>query len=122
MKKIIIFLFIILILAGAGFYFRNDVLDIYQKFTKDIQDFKKTDVGNVITEFSKDILTPPPLEITGKPSQTILSKAGIISETNLQRQNNGLVFLAENAQLNAAALVKANDMFKNQYFEHVSPA
>lgn len=29
--------------------------------------------------------------------------------------------LIENAQLDNAALAKANDIFKNQYFEHVSP-
>jgi len=126
MKKIIIFLFIILVLVGAGYYFKNDILGIYQsasrRITENIQDFKKIDVGNIITEVSKDFFNPPPLEIRGKPSQAILNKAGIISETNLQRQNNGLVSFTENAQLDAVALAKANNMFKNQYFEHTSPS
>lgn len=122
MKKLIIFLFIILILAGAGFYFKNDVLNIYRSFSKNVQDFKKIDVGNLITEVSKDFFNPPPLQIGGKPSQTVLGKNKIIEETNLQRQDNGLASLAENAELDTAALAKANDMFKNQYFEHVSPA
>ncbi|MEK7562345.1 MAG: CAP domain-containing protein [Patescibacteria group bacterium] len=121
MKKIIISLFIILVLAGTGYYFSNDILGIYQKFTKDIQDFEKTDVGNIIKEVSKDFFNPPPLKIKGKPSTTVLSKAGIISETNLQRQKNGLGFLIEDALLDSAAAAKANDMFKNQYFEHISP-
>ena len=121
MKKTIIFLFIILILAGAGFYFKNDILDIYQNFTKGVQDFKKIDVGNIITEVSKDILIPPPLQVGGRPSQVVLTKSGIILQTNLQRQGNGnFPALKENTKLDEAASVKVNDMFKNQYFEHTS--
>ena len=126
MKKLIIFLFIILVLFGAGFYFKNNILNIYQsasrQITKNIQDFKRTDAGNLITEVSRDFFNPPPLEIKGKPSQTVLDKNIIIEEANLQRKNNGLASLFENAELNASALAKANDMFQNQYFEHVSPA
>ena len=126
MKKLIIFLFIILVLFGAGFYFKNNILNIYQsasrQITKNIQDFKRTDAGNLITEVSRDFFNPPPLEIKGKPSQTVLDKNIIIKESNLQRKNNGLASLFENAELNASALAKANDMFQNQYFEHVSPA
>ena len=126
MKKLIIFLFIILVLFGAGFYFKNNILNIYQsasrQITKNIHDFKRTDAGNLITEVSRDFFNPPPLEIKGKPSQTVLDKNIIIKESNLQRKNNGLASLFENAELNASALAKANDMFQNQYFEHVSPA
>jgi len=35
---------------------------------------------------------------------------------------NGLAVMTENARLSRAAETKANDMFLNQYFEHVSPA
>ena len=121
--KIIIFLVIILLFLGAGFYFRNDILNFFPDFKKNIQDFRKTDVGVVITEFSKEILTPPPLEIGGKPSQAVLTKSGIILQTNLQRQEKGnLLALKESAKLAAAASAKVNDMFLNQYFEHNSPA
>ncbi len=109
-------------LSAVAIYFENDILNFFPDFKKNIQDFKKTDVGNIITEVSKDFFNPPPLEIVGKPSQTVLSKSGIILQTNLQRQENGLVSLAENTELNAAALAKANDMFQRQYFEHISPA
>ena len=47
----------------------------------------------------------------------------IISETNLQRQENGdLPALKENTDLDETASAKAADIFKNQYFEHVSPS
>lgn len=122
MKKFIIFLVIILVLGAALIYFENDILNFFPDFKKNIQDFQKTDVGNVITEFSKDILVPPPLQISGKPSQAVLTKSGIILQTNLQRQTNGnLPALKENSKLNAAASAKVSDMFLNQYFEHTSP-
>jgi len=123
MKKIIIFLFIILALGAVAIYFENDILNFFPDFKKNILDFKKTDVGNIIAEVSKELLIPPPLQIKGKPSQTVLTKLGIISQTNLQREQNGnLPALKKNAKLGQAASAKANDMFLNQYFEHNSLA
>jgi len=123
MKKIIIFLFIILALGAAAIYFENDILNFFPDFKKNIQNFQKTDVGNIIAEVSKELLIPPPLQIKGKPSQTVLTKLGIISQTNLQREQNGnLPALKKNAKLGQAASAKANDMFLNQYFEHNSLA
>ena len=51
----------------------------------------------------------------------ILSNAGVISETNKQREANGEVALTENSKLNDAAAAKLKDMFDRQYFEHISP-
>jgi len=46
----------------------------------------------------------------------------IIEQTNLERQQNGdLPALKENSNLDDAAAAKANDILKNQYFEHISP-
>lgn len=60
---------------------------------------------------------PPP---TAPPPS--LTSSGIISETNAQRQQNGMATLSTNTTLNATALSKANDMCANQYFAHTSPA
>lgn len=123
-NKIIIILIIILLIVGAGFYFKNDVIKFYNNFNKGVQDFQKTDIGNLITEIGKEVFTPPPLNIGGAKNQVVLIKAKIIAETNIQRydQGDGLLPLFENEKLNEAALAKANDMFLNQYFEHVSPS
>jgi len=51
----------------------------------------------------------------------VLSKDKIIYETNLQRMANGLPILNENKKLNEIAEAKVYDMFRNQYFEHISP-
>jgi hypothetical protein len=51
-----------------------------------------------------------------------LSTNGVIQSTNEERQRVGLVPLQSNALLERAAIAKANDMIKNQYWNHTSPA
>lgn len=51
-----------------------------------------------------------------------LSVQGIILATNQERQKQGLPYLNLNSKLQDAAEKKLQDMFKNQYFEHVSPS
>jgi uncharacterized protein YkwD len=83
---------------------------------------QKTNVGLIVSQVSKEILSPPPLNIGGVEKQVTLLQSQIIAQTNLQRQENGnLPALKENATLDQVAAAKANDMFLNQYFEHVSP-
>jgi len=123
-SKIIIFVLIIAAF-GAGIYFKDDAVKFYnfasRRINQQVQDFQKTDIGSVISEVGKQILAPAPLNIGGKASNVVLLKSKIIQETNLQRQENGnLPALIENTMLDKAASAKANDMFKNQYFEHVS--
>ena len=122
--KRIIILVIILLALGAGFYFKDDLSNIYKDFNNGFEEFKKTEIGNLITEIGKEVFTPPPLNIGGTKNQVILIQAKIIAETNIQRydQGDGLLPLFENEKLNKAALAKANDMFLNQYFEHISPS
>jgi len=121
-KSKIIFLILIIAAFGVGIYFKDDVIRLYNDFNKQVQDFKKTEVGSLITETAKELITPPPLLVNNKAGSVILLKSKIIAETNSQREQNGLPSLKENAELDKAASTKANDMFQNQYFEHVSPA
>lgn len=68
---------------------------------------------------------PPPLTsspASSSPASVGLTSGGIILETNVQRQQNGLGALSSKDTLNAMALSKANDMCGNQYFTHVSPS
>jgi len=121
--KLIIILILIIAAFGAGVYFKDDAIRLYGGLDKQIQDFQKTEIGHTISEVRKQILAPTPLNIGGKASDIVLLKSKIIIETNLQRQGNGnLPALKENTILDQAAAAKANDMFLNQYFEHVSPS
>ncbi len=52
---------------------------------------------------------------------SVLTRDGVISETNKQREQNGQVALRMNEKLNLAAKAKLDDMFRQQYFEHESP-
>lgn len=120
MKKIITTILIIALAFFAGFYFKDDILKIYEDFNKKIEKFQKIDLNSLIKEIEKQVFAPSPLRVNNPESSVVLTKSKIISETNTQRKNNGLASLSENKKLSAAALVKANDMFEKQYFEHVS--
>ena len=127
MNRKIIYLSILLVvvLAGlaAGFYYKDKLAGWYDDAAQNMQNFKKSDLGNTIQAIAQKILTPGPLNIGGQPNDVELVKAKIIAQTNIQRYDNGqLLPLIENVKLNAAARAKADDMFKKQYFEHVSPS
>ena len=119
--KIIIIFVLIIAAFGAGVYFKDDAIRLYNGLDKQVQDLKKADIGQIISEVQKQILTATPLNVGGTSNNVVLLQSKIISETNLQRQQNGnLPALKENTKLDEAASAKANDMFLNQYFEHVS--
>ena len=121
-SKIIIFVLIV-VAFGAGVYFKDDAIKFYDSLNKQIQNIQKADVGQIISQVQKQISMPLPLNIGGVETQVTLLQSKIISETNLQRQENGdLPALLENAKLDEVASAKANDLFLNQYFEHVSPS
>jgi uncharacterized protein YkwD len=120
-SKIIIFILII-VAFGLGVYLKDDAIKFYNGLNKQVEDFKKTDIGQTISQVGKEIFSPSPLNIGGESNDVVLFQSKIISETNLQRmQNANLPALKENSKLNTAAAAKANDMLLNQYFEHISP-
>lgn len=71
----------------------------------------------------KQVLTPKPLIKVEKEKvfEGILTKEGIISQTNAQREKFGLPPLKESEILNLSAKMKLEDMFEKQYFSHDSP-
>lgn len=66
-------------------------------------------------------LTPAPLYGPREDRDTTLTVAGVFSETNKHRQQNGLQALTQNNALNNAAAAKLADMFSQQYFDHKGP-
>lgn len=52
---------------------------------------------------------------------TSMSVSGLMSATNAERNANGAASLSLNAQLNAAAQAKANDMATRNYWSHNTP-
>ncbi len=89
-----------------------------------LQEIPTSKVGDIVEE----IVTPGPLtesDFQTRPQNVrgSISKADIIYWTNQARKENGnLKPLIENQTLNNTALVKTEDMFTKQYFEHTSPS
>jgi uncharacterized protein YkwD len=75
----------------------------------------------VLQAISNEDFLPAPLRSTSEAKNAHLTRAGVIAETNAQRRLNNNLALHENAKLDQAAELKLNDMFKQQYFEHISP-
>lgn len=55
-------------------------------------------------------------------ANVVLSDTGVINWTNQARIANSLPSLKVNSKLNAGAMIKIQDMFAKQYFEHISPS
>ncbi len=66
---------------------------------------------------------PAPLSMVTNTSKknAKLTRAGVIADTNVQRQDNSLPPLKENSTLDDIAILRLDDMFEHQYFAHVSP-
>lgn len=126
MKKIFNIFIIIFVLCSL-YIVKDDFGLAYQKTKKYItnnevlkNDIKQTDV---IIEHSE---MPGALRVINSvfsttPDSASLSKEGVIIWTNKMRLEQGLPPLKENNELNIAAKNKLEDMFDNQYFEHISP-
>jgi len=113
MKKALVGTLIIIVLIGLGFL----VKDLF--FNQLLQIEKK--VGDLLEESGIKVSLPAPLLSSQDSPDSFLTKEGIIKLTNLERQKQGLAPLKENAKLDSSAGFKAEDLFKNQYFEHESP-
>lgn len=121
-KWLIIFFFTAVVAIGAGLYFWGNDFKLSSGFQTAIDSVKTISVDSVVSQIQKQVITAAPLNVGGQSNNVTLLKSRIIEETNKQRAANGLVALTENAKLDDAAEAKANDMFLNQYFEHVSPS
>ena len=116
-KKFWITFIILAAVLAAGFAFRNQLSRFYS-YERLIIEKGISDLA--VNKTVKQILTPPPLRVTGGDPAAVLTRAGVIADTNTQRNINGLTSLKENRSLNDSAAAKAADMLKNQYFAHVS--
>lgn len=122
---------LVLVLLGGGFfvgdYIKNDsdfsLPENTQEALNDIGEIVavKEEGGDVPEEtFS----LPEPLVTLfdfGDPNAD-LTVGGVFAWTNIQRANNGLPPLLLDETLSVGAEIKVDDMFTNQYFEHVSPS
>ena len=119
-RQLIVLILAVIFAAAIIFYFLS-----YQSF--DLANFgqltAKIPLLNPAVEKIKPVVSTPPPLVSAKPaSDSVLTQIGVLAWTNNQRRQNDLANLAANEKLNAAAQAKVEDMFKNQYFAHVSLA
>jgi uncharacterized protein YkwD len=121
-------IFSLIILVVAGVLLWRFALPI-QKFSQELPGLIRnasTTTGALtqIKNIEKNVFAPAPLKGSSTPKipSPVLTRAGVISWTNVNRRQNGnLPALKENSLLDQAAQNKLNDMFKQQYFEHINP-
>ena len=128
-KKILVILFIITLAGTAFWFFDQRSFTIPIEFPKELQNKIRTtkeafsETIARIEERSKDIKAPPPLRALIQAQNAYLTREGVLEWTNIHRNSNGgLSALSINSQLNDAAELKLQEMFSEQYFEHISPA
>jgi len=125
--KILYKIIIILFITATLFIAEEDITavlgDINSYFNKNIKNpvIKLTEKENILPS---KIDMPGALRVADDIftiNKISLSKDNIITLTNKYRkENGGLIDLKENKQLNLSAEKKLQDMFTNQYFEHIS--
>ncbi len=121
MKKFIISIIgIAVVLFGLDFFGPGGKYE--HALPNAIKNFDTSAFVSELKNLGEEVSAPPPLKSKNSSNKGVLSRAGIIQQTNLQRAANGnLPALKENDQLNAAAWAKAADIFSQQYFDHVNP-
>ncbi len=115
-SKIILIASLIIVVVGVGGFF------LYQNYNGNLAKFKVENLQKLAEQIKDQVSAPDPLWVGGGQNAAVFAASKIITETNVQREQNGLPVLTQNAKLTAAALVKANDLFNKQYFEHNSPS
>lgn len=121
----------LLAVLAAGFIFRNDLIDLTDQLMNQAN-VHLPGLEQVVLNFSEiseiDIIalkervsTPGPLRNSIDNPDAFLTVSGTLEETNRQRQLVGLTPYESNDYLALAAQKKLQDMFANEYFEHVSP-
>lgn len=106
-----------------GTYVRSVIISLEKEYSP------KPFIAEITHEPENEIGTPGPLQVTtttttgtSSTSHAELNRVNIVYWTNQARSNNGgYASLIQNTVLDTTALAKTNDMFTNEYFEHISP-
>ncbi|HRH30809.1 MAG TPA: CAP domain-containing protein [Candidatus Paceibacterota bacterium] len=86
-----------------------------------LEDIRNTNLPGPLNQIDENDISSLEETDTANIKQPNFDLYGVITETNLYRNNNELPSLEINETLNKMAEEKLNDMFNRGYFEHVSP-
>ncbi len=96
------------------------VAGIFMFFHFSYDDYVREEINRILPQPFVDNIS----QIVGGNSverDGTLTVKGVISETNRHRQADNKSILAEDTKLNQIAMMKLENMLKDQYFDHVSP-
>ncbi|MES2437366.1 MAG: CAP domain-containing protein [Patescibacteria group bacterium] len=114
----------VLLFLGGGFYLwypnMKETVNVWVKATQDVTYHVIESKDTVVSEIRQEFFSNP-LRSAKDSEDARLSATGVISFSNQERANAGLPGVKENTKLAAAARMKLQDMFEQQYFEHISP-
>jgi uncharacterized protein YkwD len=128
--QIIIF-FAAALLITAAFLYSPRIKDFFKRqIGPRVQEIEETALESraklemelvEIKKPSEEVITPPPLRGDLKAPSVTLNKDSVLNWTNQYRKDAGLAGLMPNLVLDQAANKKMQDMFNQQYFEHINP-
>lgn len=109
-------------IAGSSAFFFLDTLEFsLRRFFSEFREPKSVEIREIVESLARDVFTPPPIRKANGGTTIALSTEKIREVTNRERATNGLRPLALEAELDAAASEKLDDMIEKNYFAHVSP-
>lgn len=123
MKLFKVILVLVVLFASYYFYLSGGFLKVASYFDSSLNlpDLSLESLKTGV-EKGKEFLPDPLVRKDKNSDGKILNSSLILEETNRHRKENGLPPFVLNSKLSLAARVKTEDMFKDQYFEHESPA
>jgi hypothetical protein len=90
-KKLISAVLLSLFILGAVLFFQNNILDIYSKIFLKLPILEEKLADSLAEQIEKRIITPEPLETQEKNTESFLTKEGVVTWTNIQRNSYGLL-------------------------------
>lgn len=109
---------VVIAIAGAVFYFREEIPLLRTR----LAEIPAATDGSLFEEIARAVVAPEPIRARTDAANSFLTRPGVAAATNAERIELGLPPLAESDELNIAAAAKVEDMFARQYFAHVSPS
>lgn len=122
-SQLAIFTVLVVVTATTFFYFKDFFITLPASQLNNLEKIstKLPSVEELAKKIDENISMPEPIRARIQEANTYLTASGSVKWTNIHRQQNGLAVLKVNDQLVKAARLKLNDMFTDQYFDHVSP-
>ena len=118
--RALLIILLLAVISATGWLFRDQLQSQYRRNQGDVLLVQQS-TTDFVEQIERQVFAPDPLKFPSSNERTFLTIAGVLEDTNAEREKNGLLKLELNTKLSAAAEVKTKDMLVKQYFAHESP-